>query len=98
MKDDLQQLRSLRLAYREGGDLKEIIDGVVTIVKKSTSHSVEVTDGLVKLKAKVDQLAQSFLKGTMDRATYTLEWDQLVRDTMKVIDQLEQEIINQDTC
>ncbi len=96
MKDDLQELRSLRLSYREGGDLREIIDGIITIAKRSSLNSISLTDELAVLKKRVNQLANGFLEGTINRTTYTLEWDQAVRDTTNVIDQLEKVIIDHD--
>lgn len=96
MKDDLQKLQSLRLAYREGGDLRVIIDGVIAIARSSSPNSTALTDVLTELKHKVNQLARGFLDGTIDSNAYTLAWDQVVRDTMKTIDLLEQVMVDED--
>ncbi len=90
--NDLQELRSLKLAYREGGDLRDIIDRLLDKTKRSPFDSPALINSLISLKDKVDNLAQRFLKGALDRNVYTLEWDELVRDTMKIIDQLEKEL------
>lgn len=87
--DKIEELRNLKADYREGGNLKE--EWLVCIILQNKHRVTEhFTNSLTTLMAKIDKLAQKFLNGTVDHQAYTLEWDQLVRDAMKVIDQVEQ--------
>lgn len=84
----LQKLRSLKIADQEGEDLRNIIDRVLTIAEIS-AHETSIIKTLQGLKGKIDPLAKRWLEKSIDIQTYTLDWDQIVRDSTKAIEELE---------
>lgn len=88
---DLKELRSLKHAYREGGDLVEILHQLITIAERSFTDNPAFKDSLVNLRDKVNLLAKTYREGKIDSQAYGPKWDEIVRKTHSVIDQLERD-------
>lgn len=94
MSNDLQELGGMRMDLRDGGDLRKIIDRLISKTALSPSQGPQLKDSLTQLKDQLNKLAQSFLQGTIKRTDYTLEWDEIVRSVLRIIEQLEVEQVN----
>ncbi|MDW3194390.1 MAG: alpha/beta fold hydrolase [Cytophagales bacterium] len=88
---DYKELRGLKHAYQEGGDLEDILNRLISIAKRSFTDNSAYTDSLMDLKDKVNLLAKTYREGKIETQAYGPKWDEIVRDTLMVIDQMERD-------
>ena len=91
MNEYLRELGSLKSQFREGGDPGQIIGRVMEMTEVAPSNGQEIFDKLAELKARLENIAECWVKGTISRDAYTLEWGDIVRGTIKVIEQMQKE-------